>query len=328
MKKKLFIFTMVFVSLLTSSSVFAQAKPGSGLVLKGGLWGLAGNFKHELEDKFFVDDIVSSQLNLEWDAGQKFYLLNPIGLDYYMGGIGSGSLLLGLEFRGFPGIDLTGFVPNYDYISLGLGGGAVGIHTADLKYKNIDFNVGYQLGFNQFLITPKLQIRNFRTQLEESGIYLGNGWGGYREHSFNSSAWTTFLGVNLQFFINEASSVYLELAFDSPILGQLTSSVEYDSLYLNSTSLGLNISFNGKQEVKGNVFDFGYQHNFGNLGLRIGYRNETLNVSYPTFTNIELFAFNGGATVSPWEIITDKIFYGKSDSTEIQSLYLTLMYQF
>jgi len=162
MKKLIQVLCLVLIPL--SFNIYANETGGtqSGLVLKGGIWGLGGKVKSELENKYFMDDLFSDfgfgRLNTNWTNPSQLYLLNPIGIDYYKSGIGSGSLLLGAEMRGFPGLGFTGYTPKYEFLSLSRG--TLGIHTADLKFKNLDLNVGYQMAFGNFLVTPKFQFRN------------------------------------------------------------------------------------------------------------------------------------------------------------------------
>lgn len=328
-------FVILLVCICMSLPVWAQAKPRSGFLVKGGLWGLGGQLEHELEDKNFVDDLIfGANLNLPWSDSNEFYLLHPIGLEYYMGGIGPGSLLLGLDFRGFPSLDLTGFTPNYDYNSIS--SATFGIHTAELDFKNIDFVIGYQMAFQQFLITPKFSIRDFRTDFQQSGFYLGDNFGRYRESSLKASTWVSYLGVNLEFVINKASTVFLELGFTSPILGQFGDTLSLNSLEyseFSATSRGsasISVITDGTQEISGNLFDLGYQHSFSALALRIGYRTETLTTSYPGYTHVSISGSSGSDTVSfsEEEIVSDLLIYRSDDSSKFSSLYFMLTYQF
>ena len=178
----LFIFSISILAQEESSDASSGGKTQSGLTIKGGIWGLGGKVKSELEDKYFTDDLLSGfgfgQFNTSWNTTNKLYPLNPIGLDYYMNGIGPGSLLLGAEMRGIPGLDFTGYTPKYDFVSVNAGG--VGIHNAEMKLKNLDLNVGYQMAFGKFLVTPKFQFRNFATDFKESGTYISSGGFGIR----------------------------------------------------------------------------------------------------------------------------------------------------
>ncbi|MBK7058760.1 MAG: hypothetical protein IPH52_27670 [Leptospiraceae bacterium] len=306
MNKKI---SLLILSLLIlfSVSVLAQEEESSGsssggtqsgFTVKGGIWGLGGKVKTELEDKYFTDDLLNGfgfgQYNLGWSSPSKLYPLNPIGLDYYMSGIGPGSLLLGAEMRGIPGLAFTGYTPKYDFISVNPGGsGIVGIHNADLNFKNLDLNVGYQLAFGSFLVTPKFQFRNFVSDFKESGTYLYNGGIGIRNTTNNQNTWSGFIGANLLYNINAASAVYLEYAMDSPILGQISSSGDFNKTSFRRADYGLasgstTILKKTNQEIRGSIIDLGYQHSFGALGLRVGYRGEELRTSYSTYTDVPL----------------------------------------
>jgi hypothetical protein len=306
----------------------------SGLTVKGGIWGLGGKTKSELEDKYFTDDLLSGfgfgQFNTGWNTPSKLYPLNPIGIDYYMSGIGSGSLLLGAEMRGIPGAGFTGYTPKYDFISVN--GGGIGIHSAEMKLKNLDLNVGYQLAFGNFLVTPKFQFRNFATDFKESGTYLSNGSFGIRNTTNNQNTWSGFLGVNLLYKLNEASAVYFEYAIDSPILGQISSSGDFNKTYFaaggNVVVGSTTLIKRSNQEIRGSVLDLGYQHSFGALGLRVGYRSEELRTTYSTYTDVPLvFSSNGNVGFNIGETILNSVFYKGSTSTLLQSLYVTFSYK-
>lgn len=328
---------MIFsISILGNES--SSGGTQSGLVIKGGLWGLIGaKEKTELEDKYFTDDLLSGfnfgQLNTAWNRANNIYLLNPIGLDYYISGIGPGSLLLGGEFRGIPGLAFTGYNAKYDFISVN--GGGIGLHNADLAFKNLDLNVGYQLAFGQFLVTPKFQFRNFATNLSESALYLGNNSVGFRDTSHNHNTWSGFIGVNLLYKINEASSVYFEFAMDSPILGQIRSSGDFNKLSVfagnNFVAGSTTLVKSATQEIRGTVIDLGYQHSFGALGLRVGYRGEELRTTYPSYTDVPVsFVSNNGnnnVSVDIEETILNSIFYKNSTSTLLQNIYLAVSYK-
>ncbi|HMV44034.1 MAG TPA: hypothetical protein PKD50_15975, partial [Leptospiraceae bacterium] len=296
---------------------------------------LGGKVKSELEDKYFTDDLISNfgfgQFNTGWSTPSKIYPLNPIGIDYYMSGIGPGSLLLGAEMRGIPGVNFTGYTPKYDFVSVNAGG--VGIHNAEMKLKNLDLNVGYQLAFGSLLVTPKFQFRNFTTDFKESGTYFGNGFVGIRNTTNNQNTWSGFIGVNLLYKINEASAVFFDFAIDSPILGQLYSSGDFNktAFFANSgggASGSTTLYKKTNQEIRGTVIDLGYQHSFGALGLRIGYRSEELRTIYSSYTDVPLaFNSNGNATFLIGETILNSIFYKGSTSTTLQSLYITATYK-
>ncbi|MBK8399323.1 MAG: hypothetical protein IPL26_29285 [Leptospiraceae bacterium] len=322
--------TMIFAEEESSSS---PNQSQSGLVIKGGLWGLGGKATTELENRYFTDDLLSGfgfgQYNTAWSSPNRFYLLNPIGIDYYKTGIGPGSLLFGAEMRGFPGLGFTGYTPQYDFISVSRG--TVGIHTADLKLKNLDLNLGYQMAFGNFLVTPKFQLRNFSTDLKESATYLSGGSFGIRESYYRNNTWAGFIGVNLLFNINEASSVYFEFAMDSPILGQIYSTGDFNKTSFtvgNTTSGSTTLLKKSYQEIRGTVIDLGYQHSFGALGLRIGYRSEELKTIYPAYTDVPVtFNSNGNLGIGVDETILNSIFYGNTATTTLQSLYITATYK-
>ncbi|MBP9888137.1 MAG: hypothetical protein KBF93_17690 [Leptospiraceae bacterium] len=332
---------LVGLMIIFSISVYANDNNSSsgtqsGLTLKGGLWGLlAAKEKIELEDKYFTDDLLSGfnfgQLNTAWNRSNNIYLLNPIGLDYYISGIGPGSLLLGAEMRGIPGLAFTGYNPKYDFVSIN--GGGIGLHNADLAFKNLDLNVGYQLAFGQLLVTPKFQFRNFATDLRESGLYLGNNAVGFRETSHNHNTWAGFIGVNLLYKINEASSVYFEFAMDSPILGQIRSSGDFNklSVFAGNNFVGGSTTLikNATQEVRGSVIDLGYQHSFGALGLRVGYRGEELRTSYSRYTDVPISfsSVNNNVNIDIEETVLNSIFYKNSTSTILQNIYLAVTYK-
>ncbi|MCB1176755.1 MAG: hypothetical protein KDK36_04155 [Leptospiraceae bacterium] len=350
--KKLFV--SLFLILFSFSPILAQDEESSsggsggtqsGFVLKGGLWGIGGSFKTQFEQIAFTDDLLSGfgfgQLDLDWTEKKKYYLLNPIGLDWFKP-IGPGSLQLSFDMRGLPvGKSAFGFNPKYEYNSIaGFGNnnnGVVGIHDGELEFRYYDFVVGYQFGLlgNKLFITPKFLLRDFTNKYKESALYLGNNTVGIGNRDYNAPGYGSFLGVNLQFHFNQVSSIFLDLTFDSfiqlplPKIGLLfDDQLEYSKSYFTNGGGNLVINGKGTQEVTGNRFLFGYQHKFGSLALRIGYHSETINSRYDSNFEIPLwFNTNGNAGISVNEILSNMLItYDQQNKTEIKSLYLMLTY--
>jgi len=333
LKKLLSIF---FVYIFTFS-LHAQATQ-KGLVLKGGLWGLGGSFKSQYESISFTDDLLSGfgfgRLDLDWNEKKKYYILNPIGLDYYLGA-GPGSLLFSFEARGLPlGENAFGFTPTYDYISIDTNP-ILGLHEAKVTYRNYDFTIGYQFAVSKFLITPKFLIRDFTNKYKDEAIFISRDFFGIGNKTYSSPGYASFIGGNFFFDINGTSGIFLDLIFTSPIqlplpqIGALfNDQMEYKHLFLTNGAIGYTFQGKGTQVISGNRTLLGYQHKFGNLALQIGYHSETLNSRYEGHREIPIFIVrNNFVGIDVDEIIINRfVTYDQNNKTEIKSLYLALTY--
>ena len=330
MKKILVSFLIIFLPMILSAQD-AGGGSSNGLVLKGGLFGLGGSFKSELEDKLFITDIIGTntggRLNTSWDSTNKLYLLNPLGFDYYKS-MGSGSLLLGLEMRGLPFNNLLGFQNNYDYYSIGAfsnnnGLGGLGIMSMTHKFSNQDFRVGYQLTFGQFSVTPMFLLRRFQSSYEGNGLFTNPG---VEKYKLNSTTYSGFLGADLLYKFNAQSSVFFNIAFQSPILGDIMADGNR-SYYFVGPNYGVFSLGNGsaQAQIGGNRYQIGYQHNFNEkLFLQVGYHTETLSVKYKGYSDLRI---SNTTNNDAWGFIIRNVIYGNSTNTEIKSLYLTINYK-
>ena len=333
------IFFLLYFIVITSS--FAQTSASKGLVLKGGLWGIGNSFKTQYESIRFTDSLLAGfgfgEINDTWNKkSSDIYLFNPIGFDFYLPA-GPGSLQLGIEARGLsaaPGF--FGFNPKYDYISFSRGW--IGIHNADVKFRNYDYTIGYQFAVSQFLITPKFLIRDFANELKEDSLYFGNFFGnnffGIGKINYKSPGYASFIGVNLLFDINGTSGIFLDMIFTSPFqlpmpqIGDMfASDMKYTHLFLTSGVIGYTFRGRGTQVITGQRFLLGYQHKFGKLALHIGYHSETLNSRYDGNFELPLTIANNSFSIDIDEIIVNRfVTYDQQNKTELKSLYLTLLY--
>lgn len=329
MKKILISFLIIFLPMILSAQNAAGGST-NGLVLKGGIFGIGGSFKSSLEDKLFITDIIGGRLNTSWNSSNKLYLLNPLGFDYYKS-MGSGSLLLGLEMRGLPFNNLLGFQNNYDYYSIGAfsnnnNNGALGIMQMTHKFSNQDFRIGYQLAFGQFSVTPMFLLRRFASSYEGNGLFTNPG---VEKYKLNSTTYSGFLGADLLYKFNANSSVFFNIAFQSPILGDIMADGNR-SYYFVGPNYGVFSLGNGsaQAQIGGNRYQIGYQHNFSEqLFLQVGYHTETLSVKYKGYSDLRVIGTNAGVGVDAWGFIIRNVIYGNSTNTEIKSIYLTINYK-
>lgn len=333
-RKYLSVFLILLITLVSSLAAEESASGGgaplTGLRLKGGLWGLGASFKSDFEQKYFIKDIAESGfLNTDWSETNKYYLVNPLGIEYGMGGLGPGTLILGLDFRGTPALDFTGFKPQYDSVGLSLYANAISINTTNLKFKNMDATAGYALKFGQFTVTPKYVFRHFTQTLQDTGLILGNGFAGFSDRGWTTSNLSGFLGVNLQFAFNETSSVFFDYIMSSPILGEWTSSANFNNLAVTSAATASIFDGNAKQVITGNRMILGYSHAIGSgLSFQIGYHMETLNTKYTGLSGIPIVLSRAGGDLDIRTLIIDRFAaFRSNNSTDIKSLYLSVTYQ-
>jgi hypothetical protein len=333
-----FLISFVLVFACIHSPLLAQAKGGGsskdGFKIKGGLWGIGGSFKSELQDKHFLDNALRDGIiDLDWNEKKNFYLLNPLGLEYSMKA-GSGSLVFGLDFYGFFFLqNIMGFNPKYDFNSIS--NGSFGMTDNDLKYRNMDLSIGYRLTYQQFSFTPKYFLRNFNHKYKEDSMYFGLGGRsiGIGNYSQDASTWTGFLGLDFLFDITKESAIFFDFAIGSPILGQWYSSGMFNETFFGvAGNSGFASIHSGKlaQEITGSRIQLGYQHSFGNnLSLRVGYHTEKVDTKYSKYGGIPIVIGGNGADIDVLELILDKAFvYSGVDSTELKSLYISLQYAF
>ena len=333
-----FFVSLVLVFVFMHSPLLAQAKGGSsaknGFKIKGGLWGIAGSFKSELQDKHFLDNaLMGGVIDLDWNEKKNFYLLNPLGLEYSMAA-GPGSLVFGLDFYGFFFLqNVMGFNPKYDFVSIS--NGSFGTTNNDLKYRNMDLSVGYRITYQQFSFTPKYFLRNFNHKYKEDSMYFGLGGRsiGIGSYSQDASTWSGFLGLDFLFEITPQSAVFFDFAIGSPILGQWYSSGTHsETVFGVAGNSGFASIHSGElaQEISGSRIQLGYQHSFGTgLSLRVGYHTEKIDTKYSKYGGIPIVVGENYAGIDVLELILDKAFvYSGSDSTELKSLYLSLQYAF
>ncbi|MCB1141380.1 MAG: hypothetical protein H7A24_14635 [Leptospiraceae bacterium] len=319
--------------------LFADALSGqrSGLSIKGGLWGIGGSFKSQYEELNFTDDALAGfgfgQLNLNWEEQKKYYLLNPLSIEYYLP-IGMGSALFGFEARGLPILNsLTGFKPAYTYNSISPG--TLGIHNSEVVFRNYDFNLGYQIPTmgGQLLVTPKLVIRDFTQEMTSSATYIGSGFVGVENRSYKAPGYASFLGLNLQFNLFEEGAIFLDLAVNSPIqfplpqIGLLfDNDLSYSKQYFSTGGSALVLNGKGTQVITGSRTLLGYQHTFGNIFIQIGYHYEQLKSRYESHFELPLsISSSGNGSFSFNELLSNKLIaYDNNNTTEIKSLYLTV----
>ncbi|MDX1957302.1 MAG: hypothetical protein SFU98_01950 [Leptospiraceae bacterium] len=314
---------LLFAILLSTFPLFSDPIPKSGFQVKGGIWGLGGSFKSEMESKFQYDKITDGILETGWNTSNKIYALHPIGLDWYKP-MGPGSLMLGADFNGFPGVGLTGHKPDNSYNSFFATG--IGINNTKLTFTNQDFKVGYLFVFDKLFITPQFLIRRFASDMTYSGYYFGTSTGA-DGGSIQSTNYSGFLGVNSFYKWTDSGSFFLNLSVASPILGTILTEGKHNSYQALSGIVNFD---SGKMnpEYTGQKIQLGYQHNWGDLGLQVGYSSETLNVKYKNVTGTPVFAGSNVAGINVFELLTDRFIYSSAHQTEIKSIFIALNYKF
>lgn len=358
LKKNILRGLYLFLSIIFfTTTINAQTSTlDKGIQLKLGLWGIGGSHKSHYQNWYLLDDLINSnQINLDWNYSKNMYIANPIGLEYYHP-MGQGALMLGFEARGLPFLKQgIGFYPKYDYMSIHFSNGCgndkgnaygcksfasgVGLHDGNVQFRSYDYTVGYQIGVDKLLITPKFMIRDFANEIKQDSMYFGDGWLGFGNRSFKAPGYGSFLGVNLKYVFNEISSVFFEFVMDSPLqiplpkIGQLfDNQVTYSKMnaVMYNGGGGLSLTMNGKgtHKISSNRFQLGYQHKFNtNFGVQIGYYSETITSKLDGNMEIPISLSNSDVSFHLWEMFFNKIVTYKSDSkTDIQSLFLVLTY--
>lgn len=331
------IFSLLFIGRLSADS----------LSLKAGLWGFPGiaysKYKSDFQDKVKMDDFFDGQdssmsfgsANNNWQDKNKFHILNhPIGLEYNKS-LGNANLITGIEYRAFYYFDDTlKYRPFYEYEVLGGGPLYARINNKKLLMNNTDAYVGYQIQHENFKIAPKWYVRRFARQYDEARFYLTEEVGSYQSKALHNITWINFIGVNLIYNINDTSSLILEMAFDSPILGQISSSSNYkkSNYFSNTASDTRRLTFsveNPKQKIQGNKFMLAYSHKFNDsFELKGGYAQENLYISYPGYSEIPRYVSNNGFSIAIMEAITNQFIYSSVTNMTISSVFVSFHYHY
>jgi hypothetical protein len=308
--------SVALAAMMLSAPLFADK-----LRLNVGYW--PGELEPELEDRFFLDDLVPlpGQLNLGW-TGKQTNTIWPLGVQY-LKPMGSGILTLGLNY--------TRYMPEYKYNSLFIGGGlgsAVRIVSLDNYYStDWDGELGYQfeIGKSGLFLTPKLGFRWHWTGFENNAITLGSIVGvSVGNNQFDANARGGYIGLGLQFYLQKNISLIGEFATTS-IFPNFGGSMSYQTteLFLGAGNLISITDQTASYEVQINRWMLGFQYDHtADLHFQVGLREEQQIHSYPGFfgKNFLIVGGAGSIDIDATEIITDKIFW-ESEKTQKKGLF-------
>lgn len=299
------------VALLLSAPLFADK-----LRLNVGYW--PGEYKPELEDRFFMDDILFGQLDLGW-AGKNTNTIWPLGVSYFKP-MGGGNLVLSANY--------TRYSPELGYNGI-LFPGAVKIATLkNYRSSDWDADLGYQIqiGSSQLFLTPKIGFRWHFTDYEYNALTLGTIVGStVGDNKFNANARGTYAGLGFQFYFNKELSLIGEYATTSifPDFG--------GSMTFHTTELftGGNIQYTDQRSdytVGINRWMFGLQYDVSaNAHLMGGIRLEEQTHAYPGFFGMNFNSVSGfGFSID--EILTDKFIWESDRVAKKGTAFFALSY--
>lgn len=306
------------VALLLSAPLFADK-----LRLNVGYW--PGQYKPELEDRFFMDDLVAGtglgSLDLGW-AGKNTDTIWPLGFSYFKP-MGGGNLVLSANY--------TAYMPELGYNSIMTAGGFSAVTIASLKdYKSTDWDadLGYQIqvGSSQLFLTPKIGFRWHFTDYDYNALTLGSIVGTtVGDNKFNANARGTYAGLGFQFYLNKEISLIGEYATTS-VFPDFGGSMTYKTMELFS---GGGIRYTNQRsdyQVGINRWMLGLQYDVSaNAHLMGGIRMEEQKHSYPGFFGMN-FSGSGFSGIDISEVITDKIIWESEKVTKKGTAFFAVSY--
>ena len=312
MKISKFLFVL-FLALSMGGSLFADK-----LRIKAGVW--SGERQSELEDRFFLDDLigVSGRLNLPW-AGNNATSGYPLGLEYTRK-MGPGSLVLGAQY----------FSNNnaYKYNGINLNPDVSIVALNDYNINNYEFDAGYQLKIASLplFLTPRVGLRLYSESFDYDELTLGTNFAITTDGPWKSTARGLYVGGSAKYEVNKRFALVADFITTPPALPTPKGSMDHKRTILGTSTITIE---DASSDTEVNI----YRWSVGvevklmkNIGLFAGVGKETIEVSYPGYFNLPLQIqagnVNTSATFTVLEIITDSIFYQQKFKSERGFFYV------
>lgn len=316
----IFLFAMLF----STSTIMANT-----LKINLGYW--PGELDPELEERFFLDDIIIGssssyslgRIDLPWE-NKDTNTIYPLGLSYITQA-GPGDLVLAANYMQYN--------PEYSFVGLSAASAlATSISFVDMldyEINDTEGEIGYRFHIveNKFYITPKAGYRKHNKSFKKDELILGSGTIiKTLDSNFEAQSSGLYFGVDLQFYLTKefslvasyigASSNWSGSAINDQIAAGAAGSTTFFT-YENASS-GYQLSINR--------WSLGVQYDLGkDWHFQAGVREETLKQSYPDYINL---AFNSvtGFGIATNEVLTDYIFYGQEINQTKGFVYVSATY--
>ncbi|MCB1174351.1 MAG: hypothetical protein KDK39_12335, partial [Leptospiraceae bacterium] len=315
-KSKLLITSLATAVLLWTPSLMADT-----LSVNIGFW--PGDLEPELEERYFLDDLVNGitldRIDLEW-SGKNTNTIYPLGLEYRKQ-IGPGDLML----RG----NYTQYNPEYKYNAITMPSAVTIGSLLDYSINDTEFEAGYRFHLlgNTLFLTPKAGYRRHSKAFFRDEFTIGTGtYGKTIDSNFNASTSGLYAGFDFQYYFTKEFSVVGSYILAS---GAWSGTATQDLINASiSTTTGTSFTYESATsgyELSIARWNLGLQYDLDkNWHFQIGLREEVLTQSYPGYINL---AFGtGGAPYTVNEILTDYIFYSQEIDQTKGLAYFAISY--
>lgn len=293
------------------------------LKINAGFW--PGDLDPELEERFFLDDLLASgslgQIDLEWD-NKDTQTIYPLGLEYIKPNLGPGDLVL----RG----NYMRYAPDYHYNAFTLGGAITDTTLVDYSIDDYEYEMGYRFHLlsNTLLVTPKAGYRIHNKSFNMDEITVGSGTITKSIDSYyDASTSGYYMGLDLQFFINNEFSIVGTYVGGS---AAWSGDASLTKLKLGISSGAATLTYEqatSGYELSVERYSLGVQYDLGtDWHFQIGLREEKLTQSYPGFYNLSFTNIGGFSGFDPTEFLTDMNIYEQEITQTKGLVYMAITY--
>lgn len=319
---------------LTLTLALTLAVPGSAradtLRVQGGLW--AGELSPELEQRFFLDDLISGssfgRYNLTWGGKDETFAWHPIGIEYHKP-LGDGALILGANWNHYD--------PDFTYAGIRTNPSLSLVTLMDYERSDTNLNAGYRIGVldGTLLLTPGVGMRFYDESFRYSELTIGTTNQISLESPWQSSARGIYLGMEVRY----KALPSLDLIADyrsSAITPALTGRMHHERTIVGVSGSALVGSYERIEadvEMEMLQWSLGIEfHLTERLHIFGGIREETLTIKYPGYFSLPIVVDASGtaslASNIVTEFISDAFIYSQPMRTRKGLIYFGVAYDF
>ncbi len=288
------------------------------LRLNVGFW--PGNLEPELENRFFLDNLIEGSsigsLNLPW-ANKNTNTIYPLGFQYFLP-VGKNQIVIGANF--------IYMAPEYRYTSIAIPPTAVNlVQLKEFAINDLEGELGYQITTGKIIITPKLGFRYHRQNFTNSELIIGQVFGfTVGKNDFSAVANGNYLGLDFQYKIDNQLSFIVEY-LNTMLLPGFSGSMEYKTTTFITSGALLLTNQSSSYDVKISRWKLGLQYDIDKTKFfQFGIRTEEQTHSYPGYFNIPIVIIGNNANIGldiVSEIISDNFIWQKEEKQEKGLIY-------
>lgn len=312
---------ILLVGSLAPAGLFADS-----VTLRGEVW--AGTMEPELENRFFMDDLIGGNVNGSFGFGRynmawtnEDRTSSSFGVEYAKT-FQDGKIILSFAGeRHYPEYGFMGFdaSPNLSIVTLD-----------NYRITNFDYEAGFEINVikNILFITPRVGLRNHYKTFQMNDTTFGSGVYVFTNSSqFEADVYGTYLGLDAQFFVTQNFAINGGYFRSSPIIGNVSGDMTYDmerigfsgnSAYYQIDKATADYEMKMTKMMLGGEFFLSKT-----VSLEAGWKYEEMEHRYPNYFNLPITIANNSIDTSAviGEMITDRIFYDQSQTTTKSSIY-------